>query len=76
VHASSYWRIDQIEVDYVHKVGSKIFAIEVKSGRRKSTNALSVFKQHFSKAKCAVITPENYLEFSRSPLETLEKISS
>ena len=70
-----YWRLDQVEVDYVYKAGSKLFAIEVKSGRRKSPHGLAKFKEQFSHAKCAVMTPENYFQFSKSPMETLIQYS-
>lgn len=71
-----YWRVDQIEVDYVYKSGSKLYAVEVKSGRKKSPHGLAKFKQYFPKAKCAVITPENYLDFAKAPQEMLAKISN
>jgi len=70
-----YWRVDQIEVDYVYKSGSKLYAIEVKSGRKKSPHGLAKFKAQFAKAKCATITPENYDAFANSPQETLAKLT-
>ncbi|MCX6107055.1 MAG: ATP-binding protein [Proteobacteria bacterium] len=66
-----YWRQDQIEVDYVYKHGSKIYAIEVKSGRRKSPHGLVKFRALFSNANCLVITPDNYPDFAKNPAEYL-----
>ncbi len=62
-----YWREDQDEVDYIVKKGKDLFAIEVKSGRKKSLHGLSQFKSYFPRAKTAVINPENYLQFSKNP---------
>ena len=62
-----YWRHDQAEVDYVYRRGSKIYAIEVKSGRKKSPHGLAQFRKVFGAAHCLMISPENYLEFARNP---------
>jgi len=64
-----YWRMDQIEVDYVFKHGSNITAIEVKSGRKKSPHGLIRFKELFPNTRCVIITPENYLEFANDPMK-------
>lgn len=55
-----YWREKNDEVDFVYTFGRKIFAIEVKSGRKKSTKGLSQFIRHFPKAEAMIATPENY----------------
>lgn len=67
-----YWRRDQIEVDYVFKSGAKLYAIEVKSGRRKSPHGLIKFKQHFPRAKCVIVDNANYEDFAKNPLTFLE----
>lgn len=67
-----YWREGSDEVDFVLKKGRKIWAIEVKSGRRKSSAGLDRFKSHFPNAHIEIITPENYLSFERDPLSFLE----
>lgn len=55
-----YWRERNDEVDFVHKFGKKITAIEVKSGRKKSPYGVAKFKEKFPTAAVAVITPENF----------------
>ncbi len=67
-----YWREGNFEVDYVVKVGRKLLAIEVKSGRRKSPKGLDKFVERFPEAKKVFITPENYEEFERKGREFLE----
>lgn len=70
-----YWREKNDEVDYVLKKGRKIWAIEVKSGRRKSQRGLEKFKEAFPSAHLVLITTSNYEEFEKNPLEFLERIS-
>jgi predicted AAA+ superfamily ATPase len=62
-----YWRVDQVEVDYVYKQGKTITAIEVKSGRKKSQHGLSKFKEAFKSSRGLIVTPENYQEFANGP---------
>ena len=62
-----YWRQDQAEVDYVYQQGPHTTAVEVKSGRKKAPHGLSQFKVAFPKAHCLVISPEQYLDFAKSP---------
>ena len=69
-----YWRENNDEVDFVVKNGKKIWAIEVKSGRKKSNNGLKKFKETFSEAHTLIITPENYFEFEKNPLLFLENL--
>lgn len=69
-----YWREKNNEVDFVLKRGKKIWAIEVKSGRKKNYNGLKVFKENFPTAKAVIITPENYFEFEENVMEFLEKV--
>lgn len=67
-----YWREGNDEVDFVLKKGRKLYAIEVKSGRKKSEKGLAKFKEKFSEAKLIMITPENYKEFESNPMKFLE----
>jgi predicted AAA+ superfamily ATPase len=67
-----YWREKNDEVDYVLKRGKKIWAIEVKSGQKKSTRGLEKFKEKFSGAKLVILTPENYIAFEKDPMGFLE----
>jgi len=66
-----YWRQGNHEVDYVLKAGRNIWAIEVKSGRKKSGKGLEQFKKNFPSARLSLITRENYLEFEEDPLQFL-----
>ncbi|MDD4975621.1 MAG: ATP-binding protein, partial [Bacteriovorax sp.] len=67
-----YWREGNDEVDFVLKKGRKLYAIEVKSGRKKSEKGLEKFKEKFSEAKLIMITLENYKEFESNPMKFLE----
>lgn len=69
-----YWREKNNEVDFVLKRGKKIWAIEVKSGRKKNLGGLEAFKKIFPVAKTAIITPENYFKFEEDVLGFLETI--
>jgi len=69
-----WWREGQAEVDFVVRLGKKLFAIEVKSGRRKRTGGLETFLQLEKKAIPCFITPENYEIFSDNPLKFLKEM--
>ena len=58
-----YWREKNDEVDYVYQYGKRLIAVEVKSGRKKSTKGLMRFRERFPLAEPAVLTPENYAEY-------------
>lgn len=70
-----YWREGADEVDYVLKKGKKLWAIEVKSGRKKSAKGLEAFKKKHPSANSVIITLDNYQEFEKSPVTFLEKLS-
>ncbi len=63
----SYWREANREVDYILQYQKKLFAIEVKSGRKKRTSGLSVFLKKYSRAIPIIIDSENFEKFSQSP---------
>lgn len=67
-----YWREKNDEVDYILKKGRKIWAIEVKSGRRLKSQGIEKFKELFPSATLVIITKENYLEFEKDPMAFLE----
>jgi len=67
-----YWREGKYEVDFVLKSGRKIYAIEVKSGRKKTSLGLSQFKKQFPNSKIIIINRENYSEFESDPMTFLE----
>lgn len=70
-----YWREKQAEVDFVYKSHGQLYAIEVKSGRKKSTKGLVAFVAKFPQAGRVLITPENFLQFSQERVGFLEKIA-
>jgi predicted AAA+ superfamily ATPase len=70
-----YWREKNEEVDYVLKVGRKIYAIEVKSGKRERSGGLESFKKKFPTSKCVIINTENYIKFEASPIEFMDSVS-
>jgi predicted AAA+ superfamily ATPase len=70
-----YWREGKFEVDFILKKGKRIWAVEVKSGRKKSTQGLIEFQKHFPNAKLIIITPDNYFEFEKNPLQFFESLS-
>lgn len=66
-----YWREKNDEVDFVYKHQGKLFAIEVKSGRRKSAKGLAAFAKKFPEASSVILTPDNFPEFSDNPRKFL-----
>ncbi len=71
-----YWRDGNDEVDFVYRIGKKVYAIEVKSGRKKSVNGLARFREEFQGSCGIVITPDNYLDFATNPADFLSRFSS
>lgn len=70
-----YWRDGDHEVDYVVKQGRSLYAIEVKSGRKKRKEGLRKMQEQYPQAKLVMITPENYKEFESDPLAFLASYS-
>lgn len=68
-----YWRDGNAEVDFVLKIGRAIYAIEVKSGRKKSAHGIEKFKAQFENSKSILISPENYFDFEKDPENYLIK---
>ena len=68
-----YWRDGVHEVDFVLKKGRTIWAIEVKSGRKKRSSGLTAFQKRVPNSKLVVITPDNYLRFEGDPMGFLER---
>ncbi|MCB0341663.1 MAG: ATP-binding protein [Bdellovibrionales bacterium] len=68
-----YWRQGKDEVDFVLKKGRRLWAIEVKSGRKKSAKGLMKFKTEFPQASPVIITKDNYIQFEKDPLAFLER---
>jgi len=70
-----YWREKNAEVDFVYRHQGRLYAIEVKSGRKKSAKGLEAFMKHFPDAKPVIVTPENFAALSIAPAEFLANIS-
>jgi predicted AAA+ superfamily ATPase len=70
-----YWREGKDEVDFVYE-GEHLFAIEVKSGKRRTGKGLNAFQNCFPDATALIITPENYEQFEADPHSFLELMSA
>jgi len=70
-----YWREKNLEVDFVYKYRGMVYAIEVKSGRRKSSKGLDAFMERFPSAKPVIITPDNFPKFSENPHKYLDIVT-
>lgn len=66
-----YWREKNAEVDFVYRYQGKLYAIEVKSGRRKSAKGLEAFMKHFADARPVIIGTDNFPLFSENPQKFL-----
>lgn len=51
-----YWKERDYEVDYILKLGNKIYALEVKSGILNKSAALSIFKKRYRNASLITIS--------------------
>lgn len=67
-----YWRERKDEVDFVYEYRKRLYAIEVKSGRKRLGNGLSVFCAKVPQASPVIITPNNFAAFSEAPRTFLE----
>jgi len=66
-----YWREKNAEVDFIYQYQGKLYAIEVKSGRRKSAKGLEAFMKHFPDACSVILTTDNFSLFSEDPRKFL-----
>jgi predicted AAA+ superfamily ATPase len=62
-----YWREKNAEVDFVVRYQGRLYALEVKSGRKKSTKGLEAFMVHFPDARPAIVDPDNFLRLAEDP---------
>jgi len=70
-----YWREKQKEVDFIYKYQGLLYAVEVKSGRRKLSRGLNAFMEKFPDARSVIITPENFAQFSGNSRKFLDTIA-
>ena len=61
-----YWRDGADEVDFVFE-SDRLYAIEVKSGRKRRAGGLTAFLSRFPRAVPVVVAPEDYEIFDRNP---------
>ena len=71
----SYWRERHDEVDFIYQSRSALYAIEVKSGRRKSGRGLEAFCKQVPQALAVSLTPDNFSAFSADPRAYLAKVT-
>ena len=69
-----YWRENNAEVDFVYRHHEKLYAIEVKSGQRKSAKGLSVFIERFPQARPVILTCDLFPAFSKDPQAFLNRL--
>lgn len=70
-----YWRERNDEVDFVYQYRERLYAIEVKSGRKKSAKGLLAFCNQVPHALRVIVTPDNFAEFSKAPRAFLETVA-
>ncbi|MCF6239199.1 MAG: ATP-binding protein, partial [Candidatus Marinimicrobia bacterium] len=69
-----YWREKNAEVDFVYSYQRRLYAIEVKSGRKKSAKGLDAFAKHFPDACSIILTPDNFPLWSKDPQKFLNSL--
>jgi predicted AAA+ superfamily ATPase len=67
-----YWREGNFEVDFVLTYKKELYAIEVKSGRKKSPKGIIKFQEKYPHARAVFITRENYKLFIENPATFLD----
>ncbi|OGQ33358.1 MAG: hypothetical protein A3F16_03240 [Deltaproteobacteria bacterium RIFCSPHIGHO2_12_FULL_43_9] len=69
-----YWREAAFEVDFIFENSKGLFAIEVKSGRKKKQGGITLFCNRFPNAIPVFIDSDNYEKFLTSPEKFLSDI--
>jgi len=70
-----YWRERNDEVDFVYQYRDRLYAVEVKSGRKKSAKGLEAFCMQAPKALRVIVTPENFAQFSSDPRAFFQQVA-
>ena len=70
-----YWRERNDEVDFVYQDRAALYAIEVKSGRKKSAKGLDAFLAQVPHALRVIVSPENFERFSADPRAFLKQVA-
>lgn len=69
-----YWRDRDAEVDFVYRDRDEVYAIEVKSGRKKSAKGLDAFVRQVPHAARVILMPDNFAQFSANPRHFLARV--
>ncbi|MDO9309777.1 MAG: ATP-binding protein [Deltaproteobacteria bacterium] len=69
-----YWREKNAEVDFVYRYQGELYAVEVKSGRRRTAKGLDMFLKQFPDANAIILTTDNFPAFSEAPLKFLRAL--
>lgn len=71
----SYWREGNHEVDYVVDLHGDLYAVEVKSGRRRTSKGLDAFLRAHPTARPVIIGPEGFATFAANPEAFLRAVA-
>lgn len=71
-----YWREKDAEVDFVYRRQGRLYAIEVKSGRKKSAKGLAAFSAQFPESCPVILTLDNFAQLSADPMKFLNTLWS
>ena len=69
-----YWREKNAEVDFIYHYQGMVYAIEVKSGRRRFAKGLEAFMKRFPDACPVILTIDDFPLFSADPNKFLAVI--
>ena len=69
-----YWREKNAEVDFIYQHQGNLYAIEVKSGRKKSPKGLEEFLKQFPEACAIIVTPDNFAQLSENPKAFIDSL--
>ena len=68
-----YWKDENFEVDFIALLDKKVYAIEVKSGRKKHSKSLEVFMKKFPKAISVLIDQEQFISLTNKKESFFDK---
>lgn len=69
-----YWREGKYEIDYIVKYGKRIWAIEVKTNKKRPQASYEEFKKRYPSSLYIIINENNYIEFDRDPKKFLNSL--
>lgn len=69
-----YWRDGRHEVDFVYE-HEQVFAIEVKTGRKRMGDGMGAFRDSFPDARQVFLSPDIYPQFESDPLAFLRQVA-